>query len=348
MTDIKLRVALIGTGMVAGAHAQSLVDLSDRIEVSGVYSRTPEKREAFAAEYGFATHSSIGEIAAAPDVDAAIVLTPPNQRLELVEMLAGAGKHILLEKPVERESVAAENIVRICEDAGVVLGVVFQHRFREASKALIKLIDEGALGAMATVRVNVPWWREQAYYDEPGRGTYERDGGGVLISQAIHTLDLMLRLTGSVNEVQAIAATTSLHQLEAEDFVAGGLRFSNGAVGALMATTAAYPGDAESITADFDSASAHLQSGVLTVTWRDGRVETFGETATTGGGADPMAFTHEWHRDVIADFVDAVRVGRPPCVSGREALNVHRLIDALVSSSREKRAVSLEEQIWEE
>jgi UDP-N-acetyl-2-amino-2-deoxyglucuronate dehydrogenase len=183
-----------------------------------------------------------------------------------VRRFAEAGKHVLMEKPVERTTEAAEEIVRICEANRVKLGIVFQHRYREASQKLKSLVGEGALGEIGLVRADVPWWREQAYYDEPGRGSYERDGGGVLISQAIHTLDLMLSLTGPVAEVQAVAATTRFHEMESEDFVAGGMRFASGAPGAVMATTASFPGDAESITLDCEKASAHLQSGTLTST----------------------------------------------------------------------------------
>ena len=342
MSADRLGFGVIGTGMAATPHARALCDLSDRIDVRGVFSRNEQKREAFAAEFGFPPADSIEAIAGDPDIDAVILITPPNQRLDLVRIFAGAGKHILMEKPVERTTEAAEEIVRICEANGVRLGIVFQHRFREASLKLRSLIDEGALGDIGLVRASVPWWREQSYYDEPGRGTYERDGGGVLISQAIHTLDLMLSLTGPVAEVQAVSATTRFHEMESEDFVAGGMRFAGGFPGSVMATTAAYPGDAESITLDCDKASAHLQSGVLTVNWRDGRVDQFGETGGTGGGADPMAFPHGWHQDLIADFADAVRENREPGVPGREAFNVHRLIDALVLSSRERRAVEIE------
>jgi len=341
MSSEKLGLAVIGTGMAATPHARALKDLADRIDVCSVYSRTKEKREAFAEEYGFPANDSIDALADDPDVDAALLITPPNQRIDLVRRFAEAGKHILMEKPVERTTEAAEEIVRICKANGVKLGIVFQHRYREASQKLKALIDDGALGEIRLVRADVPWWREQSYYDEPGRGTYERDGGGVLISQAIHTLDLMLSLTGPVAEVQAVAATTRFHAMESEDFVAGGMRFASGIPGAVMATTASFPGDAESITLDCEKASAHLQSGVLTIRWRDGRSETFGETGGTGGGADPMAFPHGWHRDLIAAFAEAVRAGRDPVPSGRDALDVHRLIDALIASSRERRAIEI-------
>lgn len=342
MTSTRFGVGVIGTGMAAKPHALALKSLEDRIDVRGVYSRTADGRAAFCSEYGFAEAASLDALADDPEVRAIILITPPNQRTELVERFAAAGKHLLMEKPVERTSDAARQIVETCEQAGVSLGIVFQHRFRQASQVLAKLVVSGDLGAIGLARALVPWWRDQSYYDEPGRGTYARDGGGVLISQAIHTLDLMLSITGPVSDVQAVAGTTAFHKMEAEDFVAGGMRFESGAMGSVMATVAAFPGEAESITLDCEKGSAHLQSGTLTVNLRDGRSETFGEAADgTGGGADPMAFPFDWHRDLILDFVEAVDAGRAPSVTGREALKVHDLIDALITSSREGRAITI-------
>ena len=277
-----------------------------------------------------------------PRSSAVLLLTPPGSHLELVELFAGAGKHILLEKPLERSSARALRLVEAAEAAGVVLGVVLQHRFRAASEHLRSLLAVGALGELAAANVSSPWWRPQSYYDQPGRGTLERDGGGVLITQAIHTLDLMLSLTGPVAEVAAIAATTTLHRMETEDFVGAGLRFANGAPGALIATTAAYPGMPERIELFGTKASAVLAAGMVTTYGQDGRVERFGEEQSTGGGADPMDFPHDAHRALIADFLDAIGEKRAPRISGREALKVHRLIDALLRSSAERRIVAVE------
>ncbi len=328
-------LAVIGCGMAAKPHALALQALSDVIEVRGVYARNRQRLDRFAAEYGFPASESAEAIAADADVEAVLLLTPPNARDAYVELFSANGKHVLSEKPLERTVAAAERIVQTCRDRSVTLGVVFQHRFRSASENLEQRLGRGDLGAIRMVRVEVPWWRDQAYYDEPGRGSYARDGGGVLINQAIHTLDLMLRLAGPVRAVRAMVATTAFHQMESEDFAAGVLEFASGAVGALVATTAAYPGEAEAIRLDCDAASVLLQSGTATYSWKDGRVETAGAEARTGGGADPMAFPMDWHRDLIADFADAVRSGRSPRVSGEEALLVHRLIEAIeVSSSK--------------
>ena len=219
------------------------------------------------------------------------------------------------------------------ERAGLPLGIVLQHRMKPAAHRLAALMAEGALGAPRLVHLDVRWWRGQDYYDEPGRGTLERDGGGVLISQAIHALDLMLTLAGPVASVQAMTATTALHRMETEDFAAAGLVFAGGATGSVTATTAAWPGAEETMTLVFDAGTATLAGGRFDLAWRDGRSETFGASRGSGGGADPMAFDHGLHRAVIADFAAALVEDRPPAITGRSALAVHRLIDAIATSS---------------
>lgn len=327
---------LVGTGMVARTHLAAIRAAAPRVRLKGVAARRVENARAFTEAAGgdpLQVYPDITTIAADDEVDFAIIATPPDARTTLIEPLARAGKHILLEKPVGRTSAEAEEVVRICDEAGVALGVFFQHRMRAASLEAAELVASGDLGALGLVEITVPWWREQAYYDTPGRGSYARDGGGVLISQAIHTIDLALSLAGPVAEVQAMTATTRFHRMESEDFATAGLRFANGAVGSLVASTASFPGGAEIITLHFDKASLHLGFGVLTVRWRDGRKECFGAAATTGGGADPMAFTHEWHQAIIEDFSDALTKGRPPVASGRAALTAHHLIDAISRSA---------------
>lgn len=337
-----LGLAVVGTGMVAGVHLRALGELRDLVSVRGCYARSKDKRQAFAAQHGIPAAESLEDLIADPAVEAVLVLTPPNARKAIIDAACAAGKHVLMEKPVERTLDAATALVTQCEQAGITLAMVLQHRFRAGAIRLKALIDGGTLGPICAVRVSVPWWRAQSYYDEPGRGTYARDGGGVLISQAIHTLDLMIWLAGLPTQVQAVAGTTRLHRMEAEDFVAAGLRFGNGALGSLMATTAAFPGETEELAIDFERASARLAGSQLEIHHHGGEVERFGESLGTGGGADPMAFPHDWHKALIADFATAVRNTRPPAVPGREALRAHRLIDALTRSSALGQACDLD------
>lgn len=338
-----LGVGIVGVGMVAATHAKAVLEIPDQIRVEGVFARSPERRRAFAERYGFPEAASLEALIGNPEIGAVIVLTPPNARREIVQACAVAGKSVLLEKPVERGTRSAREIVGIADAAGITLGVVFQNRFRPGAQALKRLANEQSLGRIATVQVVMPWWRPQAYYDEPGRGTLARDGGGVLINQAIHMLDLALWIAGPVEEVQAMAGTSLLHRMEAEDFVAGGLRFANGALGAVLANTASFPGESGHIAVDFEHGSARLEGSVLTVQRHGGQIERLGEESATGGGADPMAFSHEWHRMALADFAEAVLSRRPPAVTAGEAIEVHRLIDALMMSASTRRAVGLAE-----
>ncbi|MEJ1977727.1 MAG: Gfo/Idh/MocA family oxidoreductase [Acetobacteraceae bacterium] len=205
--------------MAVAPHARSLRGLESAgvLQVAACWSPSEARRRAFAAATGFPVCNTLDAIVQDRSIDAALVLTPPNARQALVEPLAQAGKHILSEKPLERTTAAAEHLVAVCEAAQVKLGVVLQQRFRPASLRLRHVLLEDALGDPAVIQLAVPWWRPQSYYDEPGRGTLARDGGGVLISQAIHTLDLMLSLAGPVASVAAVGGTSALHRMETED-----------------------------------------------------------------------------------------------------------------------------------
>ena len=224
--------------------------------------------------------------------------------------------------------------------AGVALGVVLQHRHKPAVERLSEIMRSGELGTPVGASAGVRLWRSQSYYDDPGRGTRARDGGGVLITQAIHTLDVLLSLAGDPSEVMAFAATTPVHVMESEDIVCAAVRWRTGAYGVIEATTAAYPGAAERIELIGTRGTATLLGTALEAKWHDGRHETFAADGSSGGtGADPMAFPHDYHRSVWRDFLKAVRTEREPRVSGEEALRVHRLIDALLASAASGAAV---------
>ena len=329
-----MNAALIGLGMVSKTYGAAFRN-SDKVALRCAYAPSLDSQERFLCTFPDVCDrmaTSVREIADDPHIDFAIVTTPPNARRQIVETLAAAGKPILMEKPVERTLENARALVELCEDLDVPLGIVLQHRARPAVQTLREKL--GGLGPLVAAEVSVPWWRPQSYYDEPGRGSYARDGGGVLISQAIHTLDLMLSFTGPVAEVTAMCATTAFHSMEAEDFVTAGLAFANGAVGHVFASTASYPGKGEQITLHCQNGTACLAAGMLTLDYRDGRREEIGDAATSGAGADPMAFTSDWHQAIIEDFAEAVATGRKSLVTGREALDVHALIADIETSGR--------------
>lgn len=334
------RIAVIGLGMAVTPHAKSLLDLKDRAEVLYAVSRDPARRARFSEHFPFPLGADVDAVLADPGVTAVAILTPPSTHLELVTKAARAGKHILLEKPLEISTGRAEELVAAADRAGITLAVTLQHRFRPAAKRLAEVIGSGALGRIVNCSTTIRLWRPQSYYDEPGRGTKARDGGGVLLTQGIHTLDLMLSLAGPVREVTGYALTSAVHRMETEDLVCAAARFASGAVGVIEATTAAYPGFPERIEIAAEKGSAVLAGNSLLVQLMDGGREEMQPDGSPGGtGADPMAFPHDWHLGVWTDFLDAVEQSRPPRISGNEALKVHRLIDALLAAGQSGKPV---------
>lgn len=331
----RLKMGLVGLGMAVAPHAKSLIDLADRIDFAGAHSPSDDRRAGFAAKFGLPVCETLDDLLDDPSVEAMMVLTPPNTHLDLVRRCASAGKHILLEKPLEVSLARAEEMVSLCEKAGVTLGIVLQHRFRPAAERLAALLRSGDLGALLRCSTAIPLWRPQSYYDEPGRGVLARDGGGVLITQGIHTLDLMLSLAGQIEEISGHVVTSAIHRMETEDMVAAAVRYANGAIGTIDATTACYPGFPERIEMICRHGTAMLAGSSLEVYFHDGRRESVVPDQSAGGtGADPMAFPHDYHRAVLADFVSAVQERRAPRISGREALKVHHLIEALIAAGK--------------
>src|SRR5215211_7318174 len=305
----KHRIAVVGLGMALKPHLQSLRELSGRVEIAACYTPSEERREAFGRDNpDLSITDSLERVLADRSIRSVVFLTPPTTHQDLVQRCAAAGKHVLLEKPLEVTVERGRQAVEAMEKAGLCLGIVLQHRFRAASRRLDALIRGGELGALLSGSAYIRWWRAPEYFAQPGRGMKARDGGGVLLTQAIHTLDLFQSLTGPID-----------------------------------ATTVSFPGFPERIELACENATAVLSVETLEVFWKDGRVERIEGSSAGGGGADPMAFSHEAHKALITDFLDAVEGNRDPAVSGREALKVHRLIEALLRSSEEGRVVEIEQ-----
>jgi UDP-N-acetyl-2-amino-2-deoxyglucuronate dehydrogenase len=324
-----MKVALIGLGMAVTPHAKSLLDLKDRAQVAYAYSPSAARRAQFAQRFPFPECERLETILEDRSVQAVAVLTPPNTHLEIVERCAAAGKHVLLEKPLEISTARAERMVSACKN--VTLAVVLQNRHKPATKRLVELISSNELGRLVAASAYIELWRPQSYYDQPGRGTKARDGGGVLLTQGIHTLDVLIGLAGEPAETKSFVTTTPVHRMETEDLVCAALRWKNGALGVVYATTSNYPGVNERIEIVAERGTATLAGTLAEIRWHDGRTERAGEEGTAGGaGADPMAFPHDYHRAVWSDFLDAIERKRAPVVSGAEALKVHRLIDRLL------------------
>jgi predicted dehydrogenase len=328
-----LRLAIIGLGPASQPHVKALADLAGTIEVVGAATRSAT-RAAASGPLPFPVTTDPAALLAHPSADAVLILTPPAAHQDLTLEALAAGKHVLVEKPLAIDIASGDAMVAAAATAKRHLGVVLQHRFRAGAQRLAAALASGELGSIVAASVHVPWWRPQSYYDEPGRGTFARDGGGVLLTQAIHAIDLFHALTGVEAVVAADVRTTALHRMETEDHVHALLTLRGGAPGLLQASVCAYPGRPERIEVIGTTGTAHLEGGALTLSWQDGRIEHVAAEGKSGAGAAIMDFPHDAHRALLADFAEAVTTNRPPRVTGSDALATQRLIDEILSVGR--------------
>ena len=326
-------IGVIGLGMAVQPHVQALLELSHRTRFIAGFSPSAERRAAFEKTYSLPTVTSEQTLLDDPRIQVVLVLTPPRSHAEVALRAAKAGKHVLLEKPLDIDLPQARALVEGFEQAGRTLGVVFQHRFRRSPMKLAQLLREVALGRLVSVSTSVRWWRSPEYFAQPGRGMRARDGGGVLLTQAIHTLDLLLHLVGPADSVMARCRSSGLRSIDTEDIANAVVTYANGAVGVIDATTVAFPGYDERIEIAGAAGSAVLVGDSLTVQRPGQPVLEMSGASGGGGGNDPMAFSAEAHRRLIEEFLDALAEGREPTNSGRSGLAVHGLIDAMLASS---------------
>jgi predicted dehydrogenase len=336
-----IRIGLVGLGMAVQPHMLAIRELeaAGLARLAGGFSPGAPRRAAFAARWQAPVFDTLDPLLAESEL--VLVLTPPGAHLPVVEAAAAAGVHALVEKPLEITTSRAEALVAVADRAGIRLGVVFQHRFRPAARRLKQAIAAGELGDLLSCSASIRWWRDAAYFAQAGRGMKARDGGGVLLTQAIHTLDLLLHLAGPVAELAAFAKTSGLRAIDTEDIAAATLRFANGAIGALDATTVAAPGFPERIEIAGSGGSAALIAERLELHVKGRPLEILDRGAAGGGGADPMAFDHGPHRAVLAEMLAAIGEGRAPGNAGLTGLPVLRLIDAVLASAASGSRVTL-------
>ena len=340
----KLKIAVFGAGLAAAPPFKSLHELDDILEVDWIVLRTTKRFDECKQEFPHAKITTkIEDVVNDGRVDLGLVLTPPNTHLEIAQILASANIHVLLEKPLEVNYIRSEKIVRLFQEKNLELGLMLQHRFRPAAIELKKIIHSKKIGDVLSGHVSVRWWRDNHYYSEPGRGTYDRDGGGVLITQAIHTIDLLIYVLGSPKSVYAQNKTTAVHKIEAEDLSCAIIEFENNVLVSLNATTAAPPGHPESIEISGTQGSISLKGGELTIKNIDGREDKIGINQPYGAGKNPMDFNHGSHKSLIEDFINSIIKKTKPVASGKSALVTHQLIFAMTESAINNKKILLQE-----
>ncbi len=337
-----MRLAIIGTGAIAEKHAQAYKNIGYRL--TACTDRTAEKGKRFAAKWGAEFVATPEEIARRGAVDFLDVCTFPAYRLDAVELGAKFGKHVLVQKPMAVNLDVAARMIAVARDAGIQLGVVSQHRFDDAILFLRHAIAPGRPGQILEADAYVKWYRSAEYYAHPVKGSWAGEGGGALISQAIHQVDLLLYLIGAVDEVFGYWQLGALHRIESEDLVCAVMRYANGATGVIQAGTALWPGYPERIEIHGTKGSAIVTGDQLT-TWDvkddEGEAAPVSQDAKSGA-ADPMAIALTPFERQLTDFGEACKARRPPNSSGIEAYRALQLVRAIYESCESGRAVKLE------
>jgi UDP-N-acetyl-2-amino-2-deoxyglucuronate dehydrogenase len=353
MTE-KLRFGIIGCGVIGRLHAEAITSLPDA-QLVAVADIIPERAQELAEKYHVKPYSDFHEMLAREQLDVVDICTPSGQHGEEAILVMRSGRHVIVEKPMDISREAIEEMLRVQQEAGVKLAVISQHRFDPVTREVHDLVEEQAFGRLVLGNAAIPWWRSQAYYDSGAwRGTWELDGGGVLMNQSIHSIDLLQWLMGPVKSVFAYT-DTMVHRVETEDVAVAVLRFANGALGTISATTGAYPGASTRIEIYGDKGSAVIEDDQLSYLHlaRDDSEEVgpYGagaakraqrtQTADKSAAQDPAALAIRSHISQIADMMRAIRADSTPLLDGYGAKHPVEIILAIYESARTHQEVTL-------
>ena len=353
MSDDTINSAIVGCGVIGPTHANALQSLhSEGARLVAFADEVPSKAEALAAKYG-AEAKSFDDVLADPGIDAVHICVPSGLHAALGVRALEAGKHVVVEKPMDITLAACDELLAAQRESGKRLAVISQHRFDKASVDVKAALDAGLLGRMVYAESQVPWYRSQEYYDSGDwRGTWALDGGGAAMNQGVHNADLIRWLCGPVETVYAQARTLAHERIETEDVLAATLTFASGAVGSFAASTALYPGFAVKVGIYGTEGSAIIEGDMLhTLTTKSG-VSGGGEPMPdhalqmAGGGtkaaaSDPAAIWGGAHEAQIADFLQCCRTGTTPVVDGIEGRKAVELVLAIYESARTSQVVQL-------
>ena len=342
MRQSRFGFGIVGTGMIAAFHAKAIAAMADA-ELVAVHARRIESAQSFAARHRCAPYGDYGAFLAHEGLDLVTICTPSGAHLEPAIAAASAGKHVICEKPLEVTTERIDAMIDACAEAGVMLAGVFPRRFNQATALLKQAIDGGRFGTITMADAAIKYWRTQEYYDGDGwRGTWALDGGGAMMNQASHTVDLLLHLMGDVASVRAQTRLAAHDNIEVEDVAVALLTFESGALGVLQGSTACWSeaGHPAEIQICGTHGSVFLTDDRFRV-WEfrgetpdDDRIRAeYGVKTGGAGAADPSAIDFTWHQRNFKDAVDALRHNRAPRVDGVEARRAVALIRAIYDSA---------------
>jgi len=336
-----VRVGLIGTGAISHKHAQAYRNIG--FEIAAACDTAPGRAAEFCAKYGGDPVATWQDLCRHPRVDFIDVCTFPDFRLEPIELCVTTKKHVQVQKPIATNLATAKAMVETAAKGSILLSVVSQHRFDDSSRFLKRAIAEGRMGKILQADAYVKWYRSAEYYSRPIKGSWKVEGGGALINQAVHQVDILLWLIGGVKSVAGEWQLGALHKIESEDVISALMRYENGATGVIQASTAFWPGYTERLEIHGTKGTAVISGDKLT-TWdieNDSGDPAPIDRQVASGASDPMAISLTPFERQFLDFGEAIRDGRKPLVSGEEGYRALELVDAIYRSCREGSKVVL-------
>lgn len=338
-----VQVGLIGAGNISDTHARALRAMSG-VEIAAIYAPTLARAEPFAARYGGTPHDSMERMLAQRPLDMVVIGTPSGLHADHGIAAAARSLHVLVEKPIDVTTTRADALIEAAARAAVTLGVIFQDRLKPDVRRLKALVDAGRLGTPILANARVKWYRPPSYYEgSRWRGTRALDGGGALMNQGVHSVDLLLWLFGPVRRVFA-KTITGLHAIEVEDTAVAVLEFANGAIGTLEAATSAYPGYSRQIELTGSNGTVRLDGDdLVAIDLKDARDDETptGPAAVTASAASPVVADPTAHVRVFEDFLSAVARRATPVCDGLSGRHSVALIQAIYQSARTGQRVDL-------
>ena len=334
--------------MIAEFHARAIGAISGA-ELVAVYDVSAERAEAMAAAHRASGYDDLTAFLDHPRLDIVSIATPSGAHMEPALSAAAAGKHVIVEKPLEVTEERCDRIIEACDFAGVKCAGIFPSRFRDSSILMKRAVEEGRFGTPVMGDATVKWFRSQEYYSSsPWKGTWKLDGGGALMNQSIHSIDLLQWLMGPVESLQAYCDTRGHTGIEVEDLAVAAVRFSSGALGVIQGSTAVHPGFPPRVEIHGTEGSAAVAGGRI-VCWQfasprpedRGLVGSEAEAGEKSNANDPAAVDFSGHQRQFEDLIDALDSGREPVVDGREAKRAVTLIRAIYRSSKEGIRITL-------
>ncbi len=337
---------IIGSGLIADFHARAINDIPNA-GLIGCCDKIQERAKKLAGKYGVRAFESYEQMLASDEIDIVTIATPSGFHMEPTVAAAEAGKHVICEKPLEITLERIDAMIAAHEKSGTRLGGIFPYRFNDGMKPLREAIKSGRFGKITYAGIYVPWWRTDEYYKDSWHGTWKLDGGGALMNQSIHMVDMLCDVMPPIESLQAYTATLG-HEMEAEDAAVAVLRYSNGALGVIYGTTASYPGQFRRFELTGTRGTVVQVENSFTV-WQfaEERAEDaeirgkYGQIEGGGGVADPAAITHENHTRNFKAFLDALESGEDFWISGAEARKAVEVILGVYKSAKEQKRVVL-------